>query len=454
MKQNIVRLMILGVLILLCIWQTITLWLGNMSGHNFFADSIANYEISYVHPKQVWSNIGGNCYKLESNSEKESLLNELATQLRRDHLEIDLSPKESYAKLLVQSRGIVYEMGTSLTLDEIIGQTLKIKDAKYQLVNIKQIYVDLSTNYRYKSYVYLIDETGKVRQKITLNTPLKLAIEVTDLYADAGNVISQKVYQPNLISINNSEFFTGTTFYPLTNHIMPVVANGFKLKPIIDELEGQELENYVNDLFKNPSYKTKNITANSIAFSDNHNISVKYNTVGTLEFKKTLLNDNEKLTDVERMNKINLFIEECQAIPSFLKKGLYLEEIYFNEETSEYCYLFGYRYEKNSQIVILSDEVKQKLEINGFLELGIANSEVRSGKWIMLEPELTGDSIIIETESTEAIDQIYEKYGEQLQLDSLDCTYIINDLNESADFKWIGFYMGAPIWANEKIDNE
>lgn len=454
MRQNLVRLMMLSILILLCIWQTITLWLGNMSGHNFFADSVANYEMSYVNPKQMWSNVSGNIYKLESNSEKEKLLNELVTELRKDHLNINLDPKESYTKVLLQTRGIIYEMGTSLSLDEIIGQSLKVHNSKYTPIDIKEIYVDLSTNYKYKTYIYLIDYEGTIKQKITLDTPLNLAIEVSDLYGDVENVVSYKVYQSNLSSINNQDLFVGNVYYPQTNRIMPLVANGFKFVPMIEELEGQELENYVNALFKNPSYKTKNITADSIAFSDNLNISVKYNTVGTLEFQKTLLNDNEKLTDVERMNKINLFIEQSEAIPAFLKKGLYLEEIYFSEEDNETYYRFGYRYEKNSQTVILSDEVKKELEINSFLELGIKNSEVSSGKWIMLEPEPTGESTIIETESTEAIDQIYEKYEMQFKLENLECTYLINQIDEDADFKWVGIYMGIPIWADEKIDNE
>lgn len=456
MKKNIVRLMILGVLILLCIWQTVTLWLGDMSGHNFFVDNVTNYEASYVHPKQIWTNINGNIYKIESSSEKEDMLGELVLELQKDNLTVDMTPNESYDQLLFSTKGIVYEFGTDLTIDEIIGQPLKTRNSKYNSTKIKEIYVDFSQIDTYKAYVYLVDKEAHVKQKITLNSQLKSENGVVMLYSQQENVSGRKMYQASISNTNDSDFFVGNAFYPKLNSENPVMGNLFKLEPIIDDLEGKELENYVNDLFKNPTYKNMSMVEGGIAYSDNLNISVKYNLVGTLEFKKTLLGDTVKITDEERMSKINMFINDSQAIPTYLKKGIFLQDISIDEVTKETSYKFGYQYNNNE--VILSQKAQEALGIDCFLELSIKNSEVTGGKWIMLQPVATDESREIETESNEAIEAIYENSGvlqDQLfTLDSLECAYIVKDINKIVDFEWIGFYMKQPILSDEKIDNE
>ncbi len=469
MKQNIVRLVILGVLIVLCIWQTVMLWLGDMSGHNFFTHNVASYEISYVHPKQVWCSIRGKIkgsakesansgiYKLESNSEKEDLMEELVKELRKGNLNIDLSPKEKYEELLKGSAGIIYEFGTELTIEEIIGQPLTMRGKKYQAVKIKEIYVDLSASDAYKTYVYLIDEEANTRQKITIDSPLRYGLEVVNLYTDKENVGSHQVYQASINSISDKEFFVGNAFYPQSTSTAFIQGNKIGFRPIIEDMQGQELENYVNYLFKNPSYKIASLIETGIVFTDNLNITVTYNAVGTLEFQKTLINDNEKLSRLEKLNKINHFVKESRAIPQSLKEGLYLENIYENSDTGETMYQFGYRYE-DGNVVVLSDTVKSQLGVNSFLELGIKNSEVISGKWIMLEFQEIGAAVHISMGSSEAINEIYENSGlteiDEFKLDDLDCTYWIKEPEKESEFGWLGFYKEQPIHTAEKIDNE
>lgn len=467
MKQNVVRLMILCVLIVLCIGQTMMLWLGDMSGHHFFADHVAAYVTSYVHPKQVWCNIQGNIkssikestnsgiYRLES--EKETLMEELIKELRKEGLMFDLSPKEQYTSLLNGTQGMIYEFGTQLTLDEIIGQSVDTSTKKYQSIKIKEIYVDLSATDAYKTYIYLIDEEARVRQKITLNNQLKSGIEIVNLYADKENVTNRQVYQASISSASDRDFFVGNTFYPQVASSTTIKGKTLQFKPIIEDLEGKELENYVNYLFKTPSNKKRNLIETGVAFSNNLNISVKYHTVGMLEFTKTPLNDNEKASYIERMNTISTFIEESGAIPEFLKKGLYLETVYTQAETGETIYQFGYHYE-DGQVVILSDQAKEQLGINSFLELGIKNSEVTSGKWMMLEPYEMVNSATVKMGSSEAINAIYEHSGliefDEYQLDDLDCVYRIQDIQKKSEFGWVGFYKDQPVYAIEKIDNE
>lgn len=482
MKKHIGRILILGVLIMGCIWQTITLWLGDMSGHNFFAKDTASYEISYLYPKEIWSNINGSIYKIEGNNDEDAmrykLLYELFGELKKENVTVELSPKISYEELLSSTPGIIYEYGTSLTIDEMMGQSMKNLNSKSNSMKLNDLYIDMSDRESYKAYVYFIDKSYNVSQKVTINNLLDYHSEAIEYYKNVEQVGGIKTYQASLLSPNDSEIFAGNIFYPLNNQAMPIYYKKLVLEHHIQEIDSEKLENHVNDLFKNPAYKTKILVQNGVTFSDNLNVSVTYNYVGTLEFKKSPSNDTEKSSSVERISKINTFIKESKAIPDFLKKGLYLNEIKTDEETGETRYLFGYQYDNVD--VVLSEQAKEELEVSAFLELAIRNSEIIRGKWVMLEPvsrsypnpnpNLNLNVNAFQKESTDAISDILEKVemeekvdieGEveieedsTFELEDLECAYIIGDIREAMQFGWVGYYKEDPILVNEKIDNE
>lgn len=482
MKKHIGRILILSVLIMGCIWQTITLWLGDMSGHNFFGGDVASYETSYLYPKEIWSNINGSIYKIEGNNDEEAmrykLLYELFEELKKENVTVELSPKISYADLLSSTPGIIYEYGTSLTIDEMMGQSMKVLNSKSNSIKINDLYIDMSEKDRYKAYVYFIDKSYNVSQKVTINNLLDYHSQAMEYYKDVDQVGDIKTYQASLLSPNDSEIFAGNLFYPLNNQAMPIYYKKVVLKPHIEDIDSEKLENHVNDLFKNPTYKTKIPVQNGVTFSDNLNVSVMYNEVGTLEFKKTAANDTEKSSSVERISKINTFIKESKAIPDFLKRGIYLNEIKTDEETGETHYLFGYQYDNFD--VILSEQAQAELEVSAFLELVIKNSEIIRGKWVMLKPvsesylnpnqNLNFHVNAFQKESTEAISDILEQVEMEekvdieeevemeedspFELEDLECAYIIEDIREAMQFGWVGYYKENPILVNEKIDNE
>lgn len=455
MKQNIARLVILGVLIGLCLGQTIRLWLGDVSGHNFFAPQVINDEMNHTEPKQIWCNISSKIYKITSSSEKEDLLEELMGGLRQSHLKLEKLSNEEYTKLLYETQGIIYEYGEALGIGQIMGQIVNVNSEKYTDKDIKEIYIDLSLADASKTYIYFIDEKDQIKSKFSISSQLINGTEVVDLYKENGG--SYKEYRASMTTNNLSGLFESNVFYPVVDEKTPVSGKLFKFVPVIENGEEISLENYVNELFKNPNYKTKSILLNGdIAFSDNLSISVIYRKQGVLEFERTLLDDVDKLNSAERLNKINYFIKTSGAIPEHLKKGLYLENSLYNEETGEYCYRFGFRHE-NGEIIWLSAGVKAQLGIAAFLELKIKNSEITSGKWLMRIPENIEEEQEITMTSLEAYEAIYKKAGVNEEsgflLKDLECAYVASDINKAVDFNWVGIYEGQPILAIEKNDN-
>ena len=453
MKKHMIRLMILSVLIIVCIGQTITLWLGDMSGHHFFAEKSTSYETSTLYPKEIWSNINGSIYKIEgANDEADmryKLLSELVGQLRKAHFSIESTTKVSYANLLASTPGLIYEYGTALTLEEIIGQSIKTKGNKTPSIKIQDLYVDMSSSERSRLEVYLIDEIGNVRQKITLNKGLEHHEEAMNYYKNIEQIGEIKTYQASLLSPNDREIFKRNIFYPLNNQGVPLSYRKIRLKPLIQKEHREQLENYVNDLFKNPAYKIETPVANGVTFSDNLNVSVFYDEVGTLEFKKALVSEEEKSSKLENINLVSHFIKNSKAIPEFLKKGLYLKEVRTSGGGGETSYLFGYQY--HNYEVVLSEPIKEKLGLETFLELAVKNGQITRGKWMMLEPvpqkgfgkDQTPQLGTFKKESNEAISDLLEKLDVKegtFELEDLECAYIIEDLKEVLAFDWVGTY--------------
>lgn len=448
MRKNIGSVIILGILIIACIWQTAMLWLGNMSSHDLFNQSATSYEGSLLYPKEIWGNVNRNIYKIEEDNDQDSmrfkLLYELFSAIKKKHLVIEEETKISYVELLSSTTGMIYEYGTYLSLDEIVGQTLETNNNQTKPITIKTLYVDLSESNGNKASVYLIDKHSKVVQKLTIYNPFTYHNKAITYFEEAKISLNIKTYQASLLSPNDSEFFEGNVFYPINNKGFPIFYNEIRLLPLVADLEDEVLMNYVNDLLKHSNSQTKTILKDGATFSNNLNLSVKYSKVGTLEFKKTFNGETTKTTAVEKIGKITHFIKTSQAIPQSLKKGLYLEAIKEDQMTGESYYLFGYQYDNFD--VRLSDEVKNQLGISAFLELRIKDSDITSGKWVMLEavPNHVMNSNFYEftKESNEAIDEIMEIEGKlpgrNFKLKDLQCVYWVSDMDKSVGLEWVG----------------
>lgn len=439
------RVGILGALILLCIGQTITLWLGSMSSHHFFAgteeESYAQY---YVFPKEMWANISGYAYKIEGANREEStrdrLIAELSNELKRTNVKVTKNTEMDYTTLL-SMRGIVYQYGMPITLSELAGKSVMEGEKGWQ-EKIQDIFIDVSANDSYSVYAYLIGEDGQVKYKVTFNSQMNSHYE-TLKYFDAKEfkeeVEDRKLYQASLLSANDSERFKGNVFYPVNNKQMPLLYEQLSFQPMVLAGDEEGLESRVNGLFKNPIYKQKIETETEVIFNDNLNLSVRYNKMGTLSFKKSMTETGGNLNPVERLDKILAFIEETKAISPVLKEGLYLKKTVRDPVTGYETYYFGYQYENND--VLLTERIQTQLGIKAYVELTMDHSELVSGKWLMLEPFVFNSTLnTLSTEFYEAVSLFSEVEGEKGEkLSDMACVYVLDSLDSVAAFKWVAF---------------
>ena len=458
MRNNIIRLGILGTLILLCIWQTTLLWLGNMPSHNFL--SHASYE-GVTQPKEIWVNKSGLAYKIEGDNQDDrlSLITEVTYEIKRGNVKLEEETKYTYEQLLL-TEGVIYEYGMPLSLEEIVGSSIEREMNKESIDKVSTLYVDVSEGGSYKTYVYLINPEFEVTHRLTINNQLMLHMKSVSSYSDEDVTEYAKAYQASLLDSNANWKLRGNVFLPQNNQNNPITYPALMLEAIIegdrDEALRKNLEVYVNDLFKNPIYKQISYQSDSIIFSDNLNLNIRYSKKGTLEFKRNVTKDVAKLSSIEKINKINNFIEESQAIPDFLKQGVYLVDITNNNDTDETTYHFGYRY--NNFQMRLTKAVKEELKLDNFLVLVIKGNQITYGKWLMLEPQSVKPkrTLVLTKEAMTASNDIYDlcqiSHEEDRPLSELECAYIVEDVDKGIAFDWAALYKGKWYALSRSID--
>ncbi len=456
MKSNFIRLGILGILIILCIWQTTLLWLGDASSHNFLDNTASDI---VTQPKEIWVNKNGLAYKIDGDNDgsRLDLLVELSNTIKKGKYQLVATDKTTYEELLSR-QGFVYEYGAQLSIDEILGFTVNRGSSTKELGKIIELFIDISEGDQYRSYIYLINKSQKVVAMLSLEGSLVLHNKTIQHYNDENKTTGMKTYQASLLNtnqasllnINSSKAFERNIFYPQNNKNMPITYKEIYLRPVINgntiEEKVMDLENYVDSFFKNPLYKQYSITSKGIIFSDSLNLNIRYSDQGVLEFKRHVTEETIKLSAVEKMNKVNRFIEETEAIPKGLKKGLYLKEVEESEDSGETIYRFGYRFEGFE--VLLTDYAKEQLKTQNFLELAIKSNQVVRGNWLMFEVDVNENEYIKDAKLTREGYVAIRDTQKLCKIENLDedplgyiqCAYIIQNIQVKADFDWAATY--------------
>ena len=448
MKKYIVKIAVLGMLVILCIWQIVTLWLGEMPSHSFFVGLEEEKYTACVQPKAIWVNVGKLAYKIEEvNTEYAILINELRSLVNSKvrASEIKKVQDMTYEKLLGM-QGILYEYALGLSIEELVGSNMKDL-ADYDL--IRQVFVDMSTSNDHETNLYLVGEDIEKIYEVTLYDTLEGHQKMMKWFNHSEYTNSLVGYQASITS-NKSQYIKGNNFFPLSAKEAPLEYEVLSISSPFEGLSEKEaeekLEGYVNAFFANPLLKSVDEgTDGSVIFSENMKTYVKYSPAGTLEFKSTVESSNAKLTSVERLNKVMDFVQKCKGIPEFLKEGLFLSSVTKNTQ-GEYSYGFDYKYKGFG--VHLTNDTKSKLGIGHILELTVKEGQIISGKWSILNigpyDEVSPVKDQLKRSFGEVVDTMYEKYVkkeyEEQKLDVVQCRYIMSSIEGRMTLDWVVSY--------------
>ncbi|PHV70196.1 hypothetical protein CS063_12010 [Sporanaerobium hydrogeniformans] len=446
MKASVVKIIGLIALSLLCIIQISMLWLGDMSSPNFLEiKNISRDEVG-MRPKGIWANLGL-AYKIsENNREYHYLMHELFSGIRNEKasLKIEKNVDMTY-EMLMRMQGIVYEYAVALTLEELVGNPLE----KYDKSIITDcLFVDISTSSENKVNVYLINSATNEISKMVLHQTLEGHKKMIATLSEQAAVSDWTVYQPSSTS-DRKQYLTNNVFLPLISKASPLYYEQLTISNNLEKMEEKEkleqLEEYVTSFFTNPLLKQIDKKEDgTILFSENLRAIVKYNPIGTMEFNILAPNEPNKLTKLERLQKVESFINDCSGIPEYLKKGIYLAQAW--QEGEDYIYRFNYKY--NGFNLQFREEARKELEINSVIELTLRSNQVIKGKWILLDiqpserAEAKGSSVT--RGYGEIIDLMYTLGGQMkennMQLTNLECNYIVNQLEGNLKMDWVVTY--------------
>ncbi len=449
MRKTIFKIAILGSLIVGCIWQTTILWLGDLSSHNFLQQSTNMHHI-IVEPKAIWVNKGTLAYNIQEvvqNEYETRLTDELVGQLERQKIKLEVEEKLSFDDVF-SKQGIIYEYGTYLTLDEIMGMEVTKETGN---IEINNILVDIADYNEHKTYLYLIGKEDRPIYKLTLPSKLETHYKILQNVNLDNNKIK---YQPSVTWIKK-EYIKGNIFLPIISKDEPMIYDILTITNNVkqDTLEATKnrLFNYVNGFFTNPLVKEVEAAEDgSIIYREGQKTSVRYSPSGILEFSITSATQANHLSKLEKMIAVNTFVNECKGIPKTIKQGLYLSNVIEQQSKGETIYQFSYQY--NGIPVFLTDKVKDILGINAMLEVVVKNNQIVKGKWPLLDIEIGTEHSQQKGELTKdfksVIDELYN--GEPIK--ELACSYIVDNIDEPVKFNWIFTYDEPKI--DIKAENE
>lgn len=443
MRKSIIKIIMLAMLSVLCVWQMVTLWLGDMSGHNFLGKNPGIYNRILVQPKTMWMNTGKLAYKIEENKREYSILIEEFTSLIASHkknIKVEEEKTRTYEELLSR-QGILYEYDLGITLQELVGSSM---DRVQEGLIIDQVFVDMSAYNEHITNLYFVGNHLKSIHKIIIYNRLSNHQKLVERFNNPEFTRGLIGYQPSITS-NKKTNIKDNMFLPLNTSDNPIVYEVLYVSNPIEKAVGQEkmdvLESYVNSFFANPLLKQIDLREDgSVIFSESIGAVVKYEPVGTLEFNITSVREGPKLTSIERLMKVMNFIESSRGIPEFLKEGIYLSEVVSQGE--EVIYRFNYKYKGFG--IHLTKKVKERLGLDNILEITIKNNQVSRGKWSILEIESYGKTGGVPRGFDEIIDGMYEQHigYKHEKLDLVQCRYIMNELEGKLGFNWIVQYQG------------
>lgn len=443
--------LILITLIVLCIWQTGKLWLGNnMSGLNFFEKPNKNI-LKQIEPDSIWLNPGAPAtmiYRLgEDNREYQSVSNEIEKNIRAYMQKAKIVSVQSLDwEIILTKQGILYEYPIPLTYSEIVGdETIIPPKTLPQGEEIDYIFLQLSEENKGTMRWYLITSGEDKVYLLDVQGEFSNLRAFNDLLKEEALEVKVK-YQP---TFKMSGVSTKNIFLPLSSKELPIPYEVLEYNNPLDDFTKQEefsrFNPYVNQFFFNPLLKKEEKTEDGVyIFSELMKAVVKYYPNGVFEYSNIGVGiPKYKSSRLKSYNIARDFLNNNESIPKEIKRRLYLSDI----EQVETGYIFYFDMKLDGMPVYFSQNVREQLGINHMVEITVYGSNVSNFKWSawVLEPKFQGNIPLIDNftmKYTEGLNKVLEYVDAQgdattLAIDDMRLVYMISSERQDVHAKWI-----------------
>lgn len=442
--------LILITLIVLCIWQTGKLWLGNLSSLNFFP-KLEETVFNQIEPMSIWLSPGAPVtliYRLgEENREYQSVINEIGRSISTYMNKAKSQGAEPLDwNNILTKKGILYEYPISLTYTEVIGDDTLNPPANFPKgEEIDYIFIQLTEEKKNIMKWYLIDSKNNVAYPLEVEGQFGNMKNFNDLLRDESFATKVK-YQPtfNVSGISNKNIFL-----PISSKELPLVYDILEYyNPLDNYNEGEEFSRfnpYVNHFFLNPLLKKEEKTEDGVyIFSELMRAVVKYYPNGMFEYSNIGVSPIRRRGS--RLSSYNIakeFLNKSESIPKEAKKRLFLSDI-IETETG---YIFCFDMRIKGIPIYLSQRTREKLNMDHIVEVRVQGSQVANFRWsaYALRTKIYAGKPVTDNftvKYTEGLNQVLEYIAQQtetntLAIDDMKWVYMINPDENDIHVRWI-----------------
>lgn len=417
---------LIAFLIILAIYQTFSLWFGNFSSHSFFLNLKNKTNIL-----NLKNNLNYAIENITINTGSEKFLKQYENITKYEYKKsfdqaiFECLKKGTYTfkkifdkNILLNNKCAIYNFSFKITpadLKEIFG--IEIKKIPQNIV-FDSIALIPKIMPQKKINVILYSSNNKEAHIFTLNK--KNLTENIYYTLDNFSYFENKLFYYTYPK-NNLNFFDETTLIPKSKQNLIPIKNIYFKNPLEQQggilLSG--LEKYIDIFFDNHAIKWDTTIDNIYTYKDDNTI-LKYYPNNVLEYI------NYKTTINKNTNPYKIALD-------FLKKDINIKNEYYLKkyEKNNNGYVFYFDYKINNFPISLSENIKNKTNMQSMIEITVSENKVYKYKRIIYDFYISKNASNWGVSFENAIKNLSKKLNiGLLKLKNINLSYNFNELNE------------------------
>lgn len=437
MKKTVTKSIILSFLIIMSIYQIITLWFDNVSDRNFFY-SVINQVASFINEPQTQvnkeyminprilgvhlgaSNKDFTIFKRGEN-DYQAILDDSIKTIIKVVEKGKLEGVYEESDFLWENRSLIFSLSMPMS-KKALASDLDVDVAAFgdmSVVNSLGIIPASDKNNQVK--VYFI--SGGIRQIYVYTLSVnELQDENTKLLAHIEKA-TQSEYPAYISSLKNKiEFFNENVLLPVESNSTYYYSELKLETPFINQqgFDTEALENYINQFFENPNLKWTIEYDNVIIYGDD-NALIKYSKNGLVEYNGIQNRSNTNQTLSSNYNIAEQFLKK-----DFLLVNLDYYLSHYEEKDGKT--IFYYRYGYNELPIHLNQEMLLNNKLTYPLEITVENGKVVKYRRLLIELKSFSSQEVINSQFINALNQYVDEYKvTKGQLEDMYFGYVNNE---------------------------
>lgn len=445
MRKAVIKSVILSFLIIISIYQVITLWFDNVSDRNFFYSVINQVALLInepqtevnkeymINPRILGVHLGASDkdFTIIERGEKDYkiVLDDSIKTITKVVGEGKLEGVYEEREFLWENRGLIFSLSMPMSKEDLASD-LNVDAAVFgDMSSVNTLGIIPANDKNNQVKVYFI--SGGIRQIYVYTLSVnELKEQNTALLAHIEKTTGSG-YPAYISSLKNDiELFNENVLLPIVSNNAYYYSELKLTTPYVyeQEFEIDALENYINQFFDNPNVKWT-IQNNDVMIYGDDNALIKYNKNGLVEYSGIQSSSSASQTLSSNYNIAEQFLKKDFLLVNF---DYYL--LHYEEKEGKTTFYYGYGYDDLpihlEQGVLLSNKLTHPIEVT------VEKGKVVKYKRLLIKIESLSSQDVIKGQFQNALNQFVDEYkATKGQLEDMYFGYVNN--NDQLKLMWI-----------------